>query len=191
MLNTPVMNTPQSIDFSSLINQLNRASGFELHRLQCAIHHLLEEPHWTHSIRQQLSLGQTIDYFDPKANTLKKASIIEFKSKKVVIRNASDSEIWAIPYLWINVEGRDVRIRESNIKGLSRNEIALGDYVGFRDKANKERSGKIIRLNPKTASLIVGDQEWKVSYSLLHRVMDTDSSSCMDGEYTLISDQMS
>jgi hypothetical protein len=184
------MNSTNKLDFSVIINQLNQASGFELHRLQCAIHHLLEQSHWIHSIREQLSVGDRIEYFDPKANTLYQARIVEFKQKKVLVQNILDNALWVIPYVWINVEGRDVRIRESTIKGLGRNELAVGDYVGFRDKENRERSGKILRLNPKTASIIVGDQQWKVSYSLLHRVMDTDlASSCIDGDYKLVSDQ--
>lgn len=183
------MDQTNKLDFTAIMNLLNQASGFELHRLQCAIQHRLEETTWIAPIRQQLCLGQMIEYFDPKKNRLQPAIITEFKPKKILVKNTLDNQLYAIPYTWINIDGRDILVRESNTRGLGRNEISVGDYLGFRDKEGRELSGKVIRLNPKTASIIVGNQKWSVSYSLLHRVMETDTfSSCMDGDYTLIMD---
>jgi hypothetical protein len=38
-------------------------------------------------------------------------------------------------------------------KGLGRNEVAIGDVVGFVDRDQNHRTGKIIRLNDKTVTL--------------------------------------
>lgn len=57
--------------------------------------------------------------------------------------------------------------------------IAIGDTVGFLDRNHQQRSGKIVRLNDKTVTLLCGHQQWRVAYSLLHRVVD---SSAITGE---------
>ncbi|ENO86372.1 hypothetical protein [Thauera aminoaromatica] len=38
---------------------------------------------------------------------------------------------WLIPYAAINPDGADVDIREKPRQGLGRNEVAIGDRVGF------------------------------------------------------------
>jgi hypothetical protein len=46
--------------------------------------------------------------------------------------------------------------------------------VGFVDRDQQERSGRIIRLNDKTVILQCGQQQWRVAYRFLHRVVDVD-----------------
>ena len=77
-----------------------------------------------------------------------------------------------IPYAAINLEGADVRIRESGKPGLSRHEVSVGDTVGFLDKEQRQRQGRVIRLNDKTVTLLCDEQNWRVSYALLHRVLE-------------------
>ena len=62
---------------------------------------------------------------------------------------------------------------------FGRNEVAVGDVVGFLDRDHQQRSGRIVRLNDKTVTLRCGQQQWRVSYALLHRVVD---SSAFSGE---------
>ena len=87
---------------------------------------------------------------------------------------------WLIPYAAINLDGADVDIRERPRQGLGRNEVAIGDRVGFVGRDHQERSGRVVRLNDKTVTLDCAGQQWRVAYSLLHRVVDADPV-VMDG----------
>jgi hypothetical protein len=71
--------------------------------------------------------------------------------------------------------GADIKFREADRAGLSRHEVAVGETVGFIDGENRQRHGKIIRLNDKTVTLECDGQKWRVSYSYLHWVLDSDS----------------
>jgi hypothetical protein len=56
--------------------------------------------------------------------------------------------------------------QEKSTKALSR--FNLGETVCFPDHDGKEKTGRIVRLNKKTATIITTDgQHWKVSPSLL------------------------
>ena len=60
---------------------------------------------------------------------------------------------------------------------LGRNAVAIGDVAGFLDRNRQQRSGRIVRLNDKTVTLHCGHQQWRVSYGLLHRVVDSSAYS--------------
>ncbi|MCW2312185.1 hypothetical protein [Rhodoferax antarcticus] len=59
-------------------------------------------------------------------------------------------------------------------QGLGCTEVAPGDMVGFLDRAQQQRIGKIIRPNDKTVTLQCGPRQWRVAYSFLHRMLDVD-----------------
>ena len=48
--------------------------------------------------------------------------------------------------------------------------------VGFVDRDQQQRTGKIIRLNDKTVTLQCGQGQWRVAYSFLHRVVDATAT---------------
>ena len=65
--------------------------------------------------------------------------------------------------------------------------------VGFVDRNQQQRSGQIVRLNDKTVTLMVGNQQWRVSYALLHRIVDSSASGnnlaelgILDGQAELV-----
>ena len=66
---------------------------------------------------------------------------------------------WLISYAAINLDGADVGLREEPKQGRGRNEVAIGDIVGFVDRNHQERSGQIVRLNDKMITLICGQQQ--------------------------------
>ncbi len=173
------------MDFTELTTILNQASGFQLFRLRGAINRMLDDPHWVKPIRQRLQLGQKVEYFDYKENALQPASIVEFRRKQLLIENIKTGQTWLVPYVAINLDGVDVTIREKTEQGLGAIELKVGDIVGFRDRANRERSGQITRLNEKTVTLLSDGQRWRVSYVLLHRVMEGDAHCYTDVQYSL------
>ena len=163
------------MNFSDVLKALNQASAFELYRMRAAIDRVLDEPRWVQAIHARLQIGLAIEYFDVQANTLRRGKVLELRRKQAVILDQDDGRRWLIAYAAINLDGTDVQIREQPRQGLGRNEVAIGDAVGFVDRNQQQRSGRIIRLNDKTVTLLCGQQQWRVAYAYLHRVMDTDS----------------
>jgi len=163
------------MNFSDVLKALNQASAFELYRMRAAIDRVLDEPRWVQAIHARLQIGLAIEYFDAQANTLRRGKVLELRRKQAVILDQDDGRRWLIAYAAINLDGTDVQIREQPRQGLGRNEVAIGDAVGFVDRNQQQRSGRIIRLNDKTVTLLCGQQQWRVAYAYLHRVMDTDT----------------
>jgi hypothetical protein len=163
------------MNYSDTLSSLNKASAFDLFRLRAAIDRVLDQPGWMDAVRARLQIGQTIDYFDSQENRLHQGRILELRRKQVGIIDLATQKRWLISYASINLDGADVEIREQPRKGLGRNEVAIGDVVGFIDQNQQQRSGQIIRLNDKTVTLLCDQQHWRVSYGLLHRVVDANA----------------
>jgi hypothetical protein len=123
-----------------------------------------------------LKVGQSVQFFDWRANKLKRGQVLEMRRKDVLVLDMDDTLRWVLSYAAINLDGADVQIREQKQQGLGRNEVALGDVVGFLDRDQQQRTGKIIRLNDKTVTLQCGPTQWRVAYSFLHRVVDVDGA---------------
>lgn len=165
------------MNFTEVLDALKRASGFELYRLRAAIDRTLDDPKWSLAIRKALWVGQQVEYFDEKDNRLCTGQIMELRQKTVLMLRLDTSQRWLMPYASINLGGIDTAIRDKPNKGLSRQEVAVGDIVGFHDREQRQRNGRIIRLNDKTVTLLSCDQQWRVPYGLLHRVVDGDATT--------------
>ena len=165
-----------------LLAALNQASGCELYRLRVALDRVLADPKWILAIQSQLRIGRQIEYFDARANRQCSGQILEFRKKEVLIRQLETGEQWLIPFTAINLDGADVRVRDNPARGLSRQEVGVGDTVGFLDHEHRQRSGQIVRLNDKTVTLISGGQKWRVAYALLHRVIDVTAAEPITGQ---------
>jgi hypothetical protein len=75
------------------------------------------------------------------------------------------------------LDGADVEIRAQPLQGLGHNGVVIGDTVVFLGRHHQQRSGRIIRLNDKVVSVICGQLQRRVAYRLLHRVLDSSTSS--------------
>ncbi len=162
------------MDFSAVFKALNAASAFQLFRMRSAINRVLNEPRYVQAVLSRLQVGQAVEYFNEHANGLHQATILEIRRKQVVVLDKDDGKRWLIEAAAINLDGDDVQIREQTKQGLSRNEVAVGEMVGFLDRNHQQRSGKVIRLNDKSVTVLCGTMQWRVSYTLLHRVLETD-----------------
>jgi len=162
------------MNFSDIIKSLNQASAFDLYRMRAAIDRVIEDPKWLQAIQSRLQVGQEVQYFSVKSNALKRAKVLALRRKQAVLRDMDDAESWIISYAAINLDGADVQIREHKPQGLGRNEVAIGEIVGFLDRDQQQRTGKVIRLNDKTVTLQCGNSRLRVAYSFLHRVVDSD-----------------
>jgi hypothetical protein len=164
------------MNFSEVFQTLNQASAFDLYRLRAAIDRALDEPRWLQAIQTRLKVGQAVQFFDLRANKLKRGQVLDMRRKDVVVLDIEDAVRWVLSYAAINLDGADVQIREQRPQGLGRNEVALGDMVGFIGRDRQQRTGKIIRINHKTVTLQCDQNQWRVAYSFLHRVLDVDSA---------------
>lgn len=164
------------MNYTDILTSLNQASAFDLFRLRAAIDRVLDQPGWVTAVQARLRVGMAIEYFDPQANRSFKGKLLEMRRKQAVVLDLETQKRWLISYAAINLDGADVEIREQPKHGLSRQSVAVGDVVGFVDRDQRQRSGKILRLNDKTVTLQVGHQQWRVAYALLHRVVESSAS---------------
>jgi hypothetical protein len=177
------------MNYTETLAALNQASAFDLFRLRAAIDRVLDQPGWMTAVQARLRIGQQIEYFDPLANRAFKGQLLELRRKQAVVLDLASQKRWLISYAAINLDGADVEIREQPKQGLGRNAVAIGDVVGFVDKNQQQRSGRIVRLNDKTVTLVVGNQQWRVSYALLHRVVESSASGANLSELGILDGQ--
>ena len=164
------------MNYSKILEELNNASLFELYRLEQAIRRNLEDPVRIRKIKDSLKVGQDIEYFEADENRLIEARIVELKRTRVLVKNRHDGKFWNIPFYFINLDHADVAISSPTGK-LDRNSLKIGDKVAFKDKKGNELFGEVIKMNPKTAGVLVGTTRWKVGYRLLSPIIEGELGS--------------
>ena len=169
-------NTNNGVDYTNLVKELEKASAFDLYRLQIAIDNELDKPERINSIKNQVTEGMRVSFFDDKENRLINAEIVNKRIKKVVIYVPEWSKRFIIPYYMLNIEGKNTNINTtSSTETLSPNTLKIGDTVGF-NKDGQTIAGHIKKLNRKTVTLIsLKNHRWRVPYALLYRVHDIDT----------------
>lgn len=177
---------PPEIDYSELLKQLETATLFDLYRLSAAIDHLMKEPDRIARARKRIRVGDEIEYFDLGKNRCVPAVVLSCNRTRAVVRDLEDGKRWKVEYGSINVDAVDTSIHQRRTTGLGRNEVSVGDRVGFLDKQNQERYGTVTRLNPKTVTLRCEAtdgraEQWRVAYSLLFRVLDGECEQRQEG----------
>jgi hypothetical protein len=162
------------VDYTPILHALQSASLFDLYRLRVAIEKQLDSPERVEQVRAQLRLGMTIDYFDEAENRLIKAKVIELNRTRLVVENHADGNRWSIRFCSVNLDGVPVDIHPASAQQpLNRNLLKVGDQVGFRDRQNREKYGRVHDLNQKTVTILTSDGErWRVAYALLFKVLD-------------------
>src|SRR5947209_3759412 len=84
---------------------------------------------------------------------------------------------WSIPFYAVNVEGveTDIRAAAPEQQALDRSQLRVGDAVGFHDRQNQDKYGRVVALNRKTATILTtDDQKWRVSYQFLFPVIESN-----------------
>jgi len=166
------------MDYTEILEALNKATLFDLHRLQSAIYQELLNPERIDAIKIQLKPGQHISYFDETLNCLIDAVVIQPKKTRCLVKNLKDGNRWDIPFYYINLDDVDTDIKPTKHQaGIPKAALKVGDTVGFKNKDQVDVYGKVIRLNQKTATIQIDMQnQWRVSYSLLFPVLDGEQS---------------
>jgi len=87
------------MDYELIVSALQKASAFDLFRLQSAIGHLLDDPLRLNTIKRQLRPGMEITYFKPQENRLIPAQVLEISSLKFLSKKVELS-----PYYQCDIE---------------------------------------------------------------------------------------
>ncbi|GAB0057048.1 hypothetical protein SIID45300_01369 [Candidatus Magnetaquicoccaceae bacterium FCR-1] len=162
------------MDYSSILQALQQASLFDLYRLRVGIDNMLDQPDRLQRVRQRMQPGMTITWFDGRQNRLTEAIVEEVQRTNVHVRDKEGGKKWRLPLYMVNLAGADTDIHAgSGAEKLDKNQLKVGDAVGYRDRQNREVYGTLVQLNPKTATVVTRTGErWRVSYGMLFKVMD-------------------
>ena len=169
------------MDYTQLFYELQQASLFDLYRLKSGINKILDQPDRITAIKRQLRIGQEVTYFAEDENRLVAAIVEDIQRTRLSVRNKDDGKLWIIRFYMVNIDNVDTDIHSQHGK-LDRNQLKVGDTVGYYDRQQQERYGKVVRLNQKTATVnITTGETWRVAYSFLFNVMDGESGHVSDG----------
>ena len=168
------------VDYSAVLEDLQHATPFDLYRLRSALDRMLDDPATIARAKRMVHVGDEVEYFEDQENRSVKARVLRCNRTRAVVQNLDDGRKWQVAYTSINTSGVSTAIHERPTTGLGRNEVSVGDRVGFVDRKDREHYGTIVKLNQKTVNLICDDDErtkWRVSYSYLFRVLSADGTS--------------
>ena len=118
-----------------------------------------------------------INYFDETQNRLIKAAVIELHRTRLLVENQHDLGRWSIPFGAVNIDEveTDIRAVAPEQCVLDRSRLKVGDAVGFRDRQNQDKYGRVVGLNQKTATILTSDnQKWRVAYQFLFPVIESN-----------------
>lgn len=161
------------MDYSSILQELKSASLFDLYRLLVAVDQQLDNPERIEQVRARLHPGMKIRFFETSQNGLVDATVLELNRTRLVVQNHQDGRRWSIRYCSVNVDEVETDLSPMGEGKLDRSQLKGGDRVGFRDRQNQIRYGRIVSLNQKTATVLVNDRDrWRVAYSYLFLVIE-------------------
>ena len=169
------------MDYTLLINELNKATTFDLYRLFVAIDKELRNPIRIKLIKQKLIIGMELSYFNFVQNRLLKAKLLEVRKTHALVFEYEGNKKFLIPFAVINLDNINTEIYKSNDSdSLSANTLKVGDFVSFY-KNGEFIIGLVTRLNFKTVSIETEDHgKWRVSYSCLKKNAAPNSNKKSD-----------
>lgn len=169
------MESNYPINYNLILSELQKASTFDLYRLQAAIGKLLDDPKRLTVIKRQLKPGMEITYLNEQENRLIPARLLEIRKTRASVQDLESGKRWTIPLYMINLQEADVHIapQRGNVDRLS---LRIGDTVGFEGRDGQELFGQVIKLNPKRAKIKTTNEIWNVPYSMLFTVIEGEQS---------------
>ena len=164
-------------ELDALFAELGKASDFDLFRVHTALDRRLYDHKRIVALRQRLHMGQQVAFFDFHDEVIRQGRIIAFKPDQVWVdedglREDGQRRRWKLPYAGVCPDAFPIMPTPTTPEPQQRPHFGIGDSVGFYDRDGIQRVGVIQRINAKTATLFCDGQRWRVSYGLLHRVVD-------------------
>jgi hypothetical protein len=161
------------VNYTHLLQELNKASSFDLHRLRVAIDHEIESPARIIAIKQKLRIGMDISFFCDKRNQLVPATLLKCHQKRALVVDKEGGQSYNMPYYMLNVDHVDTDIYQtSSSESLTANNLKIGERVGFKREGDSI-VGTIVRLNQKTVTINTSTKgQWRVAYAFLYKVYE-------------------
>lgn len=162
------------MNYNLLFKELQTASLFDLYRLRVAIEQQLDHPQRIEQVRARLRPGMKITYFAEEQNRLMEATVLELNRTRLIVENHEDKMQWSIRFCAVNLDDVPVDLHPTSAQQpLDRSLLKVGEQIGFRDRQNREKYGRILDLNQKTVTILTNQNErWRVAYAYLFKVLD-------------------
>ena len=176
--------TFDSADFAlaRLIDNLSQAGTRDLYRVEVAARKLRNDARRILEIRRHLHLGMSVRFLCDKDGTMHVGKVVAMRDMDLTIDDANQRARWTgVPYAALDLQGNvdvaDVEILDRpppprSAQTLTRADFKVGGTVSFLDRDQRLHSGRIVRLNQKTATLTCDSGEWRVPYGQLHHLID-------------------
>ena len=165
-------------NLSMIINELQELSSYELYRILTWINNKLDSPQAIYKIINNLRLGDQVQWFNSKINTEQTGLIISKGRTNVTVKGI-DNISWNVPYYALNLDRLSTSLSSQHNTKLTKNDFSVGEDVEFICEGIYY-SGKITKLNPKTASVKLQEQPagtCRVSYCFLTKLIDSQARS--------------
>jgi hypothetical protein len=156
-------------NWQQVLDELHLASDRELVRLRVAIDRLLLDPERIAAIRQHLQVGQLIHYLSERQNRINSGRIVELMADRVLIQTTDQKLRW-LHYASIQFNAAAARDAIAHVPGGTA--FSVGDRVSFEGRDMVHHFGTVVRVNQKTATVQAGDEQLRIPYQALRRVVD-------------------
>ncbi len=80
------------MNYTAIIEELGKASLFDLYRLSAAIQNQLEDPARIAAVKRNLRVGQTLRWFDSSENRLHEAKLLRLNRTRAEVQNLRDRQ---------------------------------------------------------------------------------------------------
>ncbi len=158
-----------------VFQEAQTASDFELFRLRSAIDKLLEDPERINALRKKMVVGMQLDYFNEEENRSIACELLDIKRTRATVREIETGKRWALPFCHLNLDHIATELVANNKRGMSKAELHIGCTVGFvNSQNNQDYIGEVVKLNPKRAVLLVGNEKWQVPYQMLFSIINSE-----------------
>ena len=162
------------MNYEDLIKLLDQSSAFDLYRLSLILDDMIDDPRRIIQAKSKLRLGQQVDFLDGKTHQITRVTVIQIKQTRIKAKDET-GRTWDLPLCAINTADTDSTLSEiGQSSNASKADFAKGDHVAFSDQNGMEHTGKIIRLNRKTATIQTSEGEWRVDYVFLNKVIEVE-----------------
>ncbi len=160
--------------FDQAVELLNDLTPHQLYRLSARIDLFMEDSTRLKPIARSLSPGCEIEYFCSRENRCIPAIVNKVNRTTADVTNVGDGKRWRIELAAINTGGAEDSLQSMTLnRPLAREDLSVGQLVGFSDRDDQDTYGVIVRLNQKTVTLECDfGKMWRVSYGLLFPVLD-------------------
>lgn len=169
-----------------LIEDLPMATSAELYQLSWVIDQLLADPRRIVQARTQLHTGQQVQFFDWNTGKLKPARVISMKDRRVTLLDEASRSHFTVPYeaIMLTPSGEPMAATSAATTSTTqtkpspppeiprREDFRIGNRVSFTDRELQQRTGLIVRINQRTATLDCDGQTWRVAFGLLRHLVD-------------------